>query len=724
MSNGLSIKGRNTEASGRHLRPRWVAVCLAATLLAGLGRPTPALADLCVGAGAEGFGNCFLNRVIHEGEFPFGITVVNSENRVVVVDYLSGLFFKYDRAAEFSSPDSQIFNAPFGPATYTGLATDDTSLFWIVDTGSGQMLAVTGLDGSAPSLMLPISSPSGGMIGDIAYNPTTGQIWAADIENDEYFSFSTTGLVDAASVIPSPGIEFAGEAYGNGIAVSTEGGSTFLDVPVGNPIDQKAARVERLASTDGSLTGFRYDLEEASGNLTWITGIAWASSESGPDSTFPVHYVVDGIDNSITEVPLILPDASGVIGVTCSADIFSNVNLTWTNTDNYLAIEIARDGTVIATVDGDDQEYIDPAVVDGAYTYTIAVQGVGSANFDSPIDCAVVSGRGRRLGDPAIVNGGNADMLAITIVESLTPALVYVADLNSGQTYRFEKDLSSTTAISSPFGMATTSGLAWNSDADNLFWINADTNELASTDLQGGNVTTIGTVTSPAGGLIGDITYAGGGLFWAVDITEDVYFQFDDTGATNGTSFTFPAGSGLGTGIAAVGASGLLDLPSGEGEGDIVSRLSRVDETGTLSSSFPTSPSTRSAFVNGVAWTANGSIDEESAYLVCNDTRTIVEVSLFALGAPFIRGDANSNGAVDLIDVTFTLFFLFSGGDAPTCFDSADADDSGTVGVGDASYLLMYLFAGDAPPPAPFATCDTDPTTDDPITCELFTGCP
>lgn len=67
---------------------------------------------------------------------------------------------------------------------------------------------------------------------------------------------------------------------------------------------------------------------------------------------------------------------------------------------------------------------------------------------------------------------------------------------------------------------------------------------------------------------------------------------------------------------------------------------------------------------------------------------------------PFLRGDGNSDGAVDLADAVAVLAYLFARGEAP-CFTSMDANGSRVVDLSDAVYLLRYLFAHTAPPPAP-----------------------
>ncbi|MBI4603918.1 MAG: hypothetical protein HY721_18335 [Planctomycetes bacterium] len=70
----------------------------------------------------------------------------------------------------------------------------------------------------------------------------------------------------------------------------------------------------------------------------------------------------------------------------------------------------------------------------------------------------------------------------------------------------------------------------------------------------------------------------------------------------------------------------------------------------------------------------------------------------------FLRGDANFDLKVDISDAVFTLSYLFLGGAAPSCEDSADADDTGKLELTDAVFTLSFLFGGPAralPPPYP-----------------------
>ncbi len=80
---------------------------------------------------------------------------------------------------------------------------------------------------------------------------------------------------------------------------------------------------------------------------------------------------------------------------------------------------------------------------------------------------------------------------------------------------------------------------------------------------------------------------------------------------------------------------------------------------------------------------------------------------------PFLRGDANRDGAIDISDAISVLRYLFRGGDPFSCEDSADANDSGGIDLADAVYILRFLFAKGPTPPAPGpAIAGFDPTPD------------
>ena len=68
------------------------------------------------------------------------------------------------------------------------------------------------------------------------------------------------------------------------------------------------------------------------------------------------------------------------------------------------------------------------------------------------------------------------------------------------------------------------------------------------------------------------------------------------------------------------------------------------------------------------------------------------------LGHRFVRGDADADGEIAMIDAMGILGDLFLGQDKIRCTDAADANDDGTVALTDAIYILNFLFVGTAPP--------------------------
>ena len=63
-----------------------------------------------------------------------------------------------------------------------------------------------------------------------------------------------------------------------------------------------------------------------------------------------------------------------------------------------------------------------------------------------------------------------------------------------------------------------------------------------------------------------------------------------------------------------------------------------------------------------------------------------------------LPGDVNNSGGVTIGDGVFIVDYIFTGGDAPPCFQTADADGSGQITIGDAFRLVKYIFQdGTAP---------------------------
>lgn len=90
------------------------------------------------------------------------------------------------------------------------------------------------------------------------------------------------------------------------------------------------------------------------------------------------------------------------------------------------------------------------------------------------------------------------------------------------------------------------------------------------------------------------------------------------------------------------------------------------------------------------------------------------------VGVPFVRGDANTDGSLDIADAVVSLACLFQSGTPPTCLATADSNGDGVVNISDAVHLLTYLLSGGAAPPAPYPQCGFGSST---ASCAAYAPC-
>ncbi len=64
-------------------------------------------------------------------------------------------------------------------------------------------------------------------------------------------------------------------------------------------------------------------------------------------------------------------------------------------------------------------------------------------------------------------------------------------------------------------------------------------------------------------------------------------------------------------------------------------------------------------------------------------------------------GDANNNGTVNALDVTFIINFLYKHGPAPVCPAQADVNGNGVTNALDVTYLINFLYKHGPAPKCP-----------------------
>ena len=92
------------------------------------------------------------------------------------------------------------------------------------------------------------------------------------------------------------------------------------------------------------------------------------------------------------------------------------------------------------------------------------------------------------------------------------------------------------------------------------------------------------------------------------------------------------------------------------------------------------------------------------------------------ISPPFVRGDGNDDGTVNIADPIYMLNYLFLMGPS-LCLDAHDCNDDGSNNIADPIFCLSYLFIMGPQMPEPFPDCGSDPTLDD-IECEAYSNCP
>ena len=74
-----------------------------------------------------------------------------------------------------------------------------------------------------------------------------------------------------------------------------------------------------------------------------------------------------------------------------------------------------------------------------------------------------------------------------------------------------------------------------------------------------------------------------------------------------------------------------------------------------------------------------------------------------AVGAPFLRGDVNGDGVLEVSDGLRSLLVLL--GEPAGCIAAMDSDANGEIDIADPMVILNHLYLAGPPPPAPYPMC-------------------
>ncbi len=366
----------------------------------------------------------------------------------------------------------------------------------------------------------------------------------------------------------------------------------------------------------------------------------------------------------------------------------NDVTLSWTVSSTYDSFEISRGGAFVGTVAGTALTFTETAVAAGSHRYEV-VGTVAGADSPRAVCTAFISNGATDLvwspPDAAgAINGG------ARLVEALLAngrAVIEVGDIAAGG----------------------------NLDLFDRIWVNLGIppSNHVLTEAEAAPL-----VTYLTNGIGGRSLYLEGGDVWAFDPPTSLHPQFRIDGFFDGFN-DLDVITGLDIGAADFS---FIALPYG-GENSFIDQLAPLAPAVSLLRNGPNSIYDVAIYHEDPQFRTIGASFEFGGLFNTTVTRNDVMAAMIDLltvpSVPFMRGDGNGSGTVNLADVVLTLSYLFNGSSV-SCLDALDANDNGSLNLADAVYTLQFLFSGGTAPALPFPAVDIDPTGLDPLDCAQY----
>ncbi len=366
----------------------------------------------------------------------------------------------------------------------------------------------------------------------------------------------------------------------------------------------------------------------------------------------------------------------------------SDVTLSWSTPDSYEFFEISRGGLPVVTLTGATTSFVDMAVSAGSHPYTILGMNGGVASPRRVCVAFVTNGATDLVWSPPDAAGGIDGGLAL--VNSLIAngkSVISVEDISAGGSLdQFER-----------------------------IWVNLGVSPSNHVLTEAEAIPLVEYLTNDFGG---SALYLEGADTWAFDPATTLHPLFSIDGFFDGLNdLDTITGQNVGT----VDFS-FVSMPYG-GENSFIDELAPLPPAVSLLTNGPFAIYDVAIYREAANYRTVGASFEFGGLFNTTTTRDQLMGALVELltipQIPFLRGDANGSGAVNLADVVMILSYLFSG-TSVGCLDAIDANDSGSPNLADAVYLLAYLFTGGTAPAAPFPSVGPDPTDLDTLDCGQY----
>ena len=402
------------------------------------------------------------------------------------------------------------------------------------------------------------------------------------------------------------------------------------------------------------------------------------------------------------------------------SDVSWDVALTWTAAWEYGSVTIARDGLPLATLPGAPESYIDSVPGNGTYTYDVYAS-LGTL-YSETVRCVAVM--------------STVPPVTIDACSCNAERIAHVAWTGALQIYDgIEIAIDGAVTADSPLPGAAAS---YDSPA-----LDPGPHTIAVRPFIGAERARDAEclVTAPPIAPADMVCRARAGA-WIVDLTWTNMWTYDSvTIFRNGEAVATLPGSSVsyadevpGLGMYAYIAAGNLGDMSANASG-CIARVTFVPAPEELACT-PLGMQAHLAWRNPIAYDEIAvlrdgavlavlpgsavSFDDTLADLASHEyvvagvlgvqTGAPAMCTVRATDVPFVRGDVNADGAVDIADAIALLNYLFRSGRTPPCMESANLNDDGAADIADAIYALTYLFREGQAPKAPFPGCGPDST--------------
>ncbi len=601
-----------------------------------------------------------------------------------------------------------------------GIAIARTGIVWVTLRGT-EMVQRRGSDGSLIETFGPLppgSNPEGVVIRG------ANEAWVAADLPYRFAPGAPPDPIDAVGTPDPTGIAIDGNGR---IWITVADGTAHRFDADGTPALFNPVTIGTLPSLTGDASGM-------------IQASVLRRNDDFDGDGFPNVFELNDGTNPFDDAsfPATVPT---VTDLSCTIDA-QDVTLAWNNPPLvYDSIEIRRFDSLGGFIDlpplaGDVELAVDSGVPLGAFTYeVVGVLGLPSA----PATCGVIVGQGGIQGaNPIGVDIGEqaTNLFDVAAVPAaVTGPRFYATDSGSGVIYALDANYLVVALFDSPFqGLVPSTGIAFSPTGDSgngsLFIASGGDAtvpaQIVETTLSGAIVPT----TAGGAGLFdlslpGPIPILGslGGLSYDADL--DTLYAVGPTGCeiysmvvadaglvtTVIENPTGPAGGlngvdFLGTATGTLAEFSLL-VTGSEGTGDPPQYIvALVDVSGGLATEVA-SISLSSLDVDENVFGGFALVD--GSLSVVGSTSSVVYEVLTT--RPFIRGDANNDGAVQISDAISILSAQFSAGEFFDCPLAFDVNDDGSADIADAIYLLSFLFIPGSPqPPMPFPDFGLSPT--------------